>query len=481
MAVVTRGEGSQVRGQVRRRLSPMERWYWICDQISPLNVIARIHVAGVCAVADLERGSALLAQEHPLLRVAVAAAPDGSSPRFVAAQDARIPIRVVRSLQSDGDTVDRWEREVDEVELASPLDWRSGPLARIVDVVRVAPETADERHDLILTVSHVIADGTTALELLRRLVELAALPRPAAVAASLDPPALREPLPPPEAMLPKRVNGLPRAAHLVAWLIADAVAAAIARPRRLAPVVPVRPARRRTRLIRRELDATQVEALTSRCRREGVTVHSALAAALATAVASVEGTAKTRRVCVGSPVDFRAELVPPVGPRDAGAYVATVPSHIRLGQGIDLWPAARGASRDLRRRRRFHHHLALVSLLRLMSPRSVGQSARAVVAVDRMGPGNVCLSNIGRYDFPDRIGQWEISGAQFIAGVSVSGYLAATANTSHGTLNWNFAYVDGAVTRERAEQIADRAVQALLSSLASIGHTGTPSATETRG
>jgi hypothetical protein len=465
MAVTTRGEGIQVRGQVRRRLSPMERWYWICDQISPLNVIARAHVAGAYAAEDLERASAQLAQEHPLLRVAVAAEPDGSGSRFVAARDARIPIRTVRS---DGHDVDRWEREVGDVELVSSLDWRSGPLARIVDVAR-APGTADECHDLILTVSHVIADGTTALGLLRRLVELAAI----GGSAAGEP---RGPLPPPEAMLPKRVNGLPRAAHLVAWVIADAIVAAIARPRRLRPVVPVPPDRRRTRLIRRELDAEQLEELTSRCRREGVTVHSALVAAMAIAVATVG--AGTRRMCVGSPVDFRAELIPPVGTRDAGAYVATVPSYIRVGPDIDLWTAARGTARDLRRRKRFRHHLALVSLLRLMSPRSVGESARAVAAVDRMGPGNVCLSNLGRYDFPDRIGRWEISGAQFIAGISISGCLVATVNTSHAALHWNFTYVDGAVTRERAEQIADLAVRALLSSLR---HTGTPAGTGTRG
>lgn len=215
----------------------MERWYWICDQISPLNVIARVHIAGTCEPEDLERASAMLAQEHPLLRVAIAAEPDGSHPRFVAAKRPRIPIRTVRpdehcSYQEKAHPEKaHWEMEVDGVELASSLDWRSGPLARIVDIAH-APGTADERHDLILTMSHVIADGTTALELLRRLVELA---------AASERPAPREPLPPPEAMLPKRVNGVPRMAHLIASVVADQIATAIARPQRLVPVMPVAP------------------------------------------------------------------------------------------------------------------------------------------------------------------------------------------------------------------------------------------------
>ncbi|MGW7489003.1 phthiocerol/phthiodiolone dimycocerosyl transferase family protein [Streptomyces sp. NPDC054786] len=451
-------------GQIRRPLSPMERWYWICDRISPLNVIARVQVTGAVSGEALARAGALLAAEHPLLRVAVAAGPGDSRPCFVAAKDTRIPVRTVRCDEPDPQ---RWEREVDEVELVTSLDWREGPLARIVDVAQGTPGAAGECHDLILTVSHVIADGTTLMELLRRLVELAAV---SATSPAVDAPRPRRPLPPPEALLPRRINGAPRTVHLVAWLVADRIAGALARPRRLWPATPVPPALRRTRLIRHELDAAQLDALVRRCRLEGVTVHSALAAAMALAVSGTAGPAgRGARVTVGSPVDFRADLVPPVGTRDAGAYVATVPSHIKVGAAGGLWAVARGAHRDLRRRKRLHQHLALVSLLRFMAPRSVRRSARVLALVDRSGPGNTCLSNIGRYGFPDRAGRWELSGAQFVAGISVSGYLVATVNTSHGSLHWNFTHIDGAVPRDRAERIAHRAVRALMSGLGPAG------------
>ncbi|MEH0971252.1 hypothetical protein V6U77_08990 [Micromonospora sp. CPCC 205546] len=450
-------------GEVRRPLSPMERWYWVCDQVSPLNVVARVRVAGAYPEEDLVRAGASLAREHPLLRVAIAAGPDGADPCFVPARQAGIPVRTVRADPADGR---RWEREVDDVELATPVDWRSGPLARIVDVGH-AVGTDQEHHDLVLTASHVIADGTTALELLRRLVELTAggAPRP------------RRPLPAPEALLPRRVAGLPRAAHLVAAVLADGAVTAVARPRRLTPQTPVPVDRRRSRLLRRELTADQLDALVSRCSREGVTVHTALAAAMAAGVAEVASPGWTGRICVGSPVDFRTELHPPVTREDAGAYVATVPSYVRVGPSVDLWTAARGASRDLRRRRRWRQHLALVSLLRRMSPPSVARSARAVAVVDRMGPGNVCLSNLGRVDLPDRVGGWGLSGAQFVAGISVSGQVVAAVNTSHGKLHWNFTYIDGAVSPERAGQIADAAVRALLSGL----HDATPAGTATKG
>lgn len=247
------------------------------------------------------------------------------------------------------------------------------------------------------------------------------------------------------------INGLPRAAHLLASAVADQIVTALARPRRLVPIVPIPPNQRKTRLIHRELPTEQLAELTANCRREGVTVHSALLAAMAITLAGPA----PRTLTIGSPVDFRADLVPSVDEQEAGAYVATVPSHLKVTPDADLWSIARAAGQDLRRRRRLHQHLALVSLLRLMSPPSLATSKRAVAMVDRMGPGNICLSNLGRFDFPDRIGSWRVSGAQFVAGISVSGYLVAAVNTSHGALYCNFTYIDGALTSQRAERIAE--------------------------
>lgn len=457
--------------EIRRPLSPMERWYWICNQISPLNVIVRVHVVGSWAPEDIVWAGARLADEHPLLRVAVAADPDGSHPRFVAARDLGIPVRTVRCDES---AANLWEREVDEVELVTSFDWREGPLARIVDVAQGPEGTERESHDLILTAAHLIADATAVFELLRRLVELAASRAATTVTVAdmaLSAPRPREPLPPPEALLPKWINGVPRAAHLIALLIVDRIASALARPVPLAPTVPVPPADRRTRLTRQELDAAQVAKLITRCRQEKVTVHSALAAAMAlaasdsTANGAIAGRQRRRAtMTIGTPVDFRAELVLPVGRQDAGAYVAAVPVYVPVGPAADLWAAARGAFRDLRWRKRFRHHLALVSMLRFMSPPSVGRSARAVALIGQVGP-KICLSNIGHYDFPGRIGPWELSGAQFVSGISLNGYLTATVNTSHGALHWNFTFIEGALPRERAEQIARQAVRILLSGL----------------
>ncbi|MBL1074539.1 hypothetical protein JK358_09030 [Nocardia sp. 2] len=446
--------------EVHRPLSPMERWYWIADQISPLNVIARVRVSGAVTTAALEAAAADLTAEHPLLRVSIAADSDGKNPEFVPVYSAEIPVRTVTPAAAD---TEAWEHEVDITELGTSLDWRTRPLARIVDVVHRAGEPG-EYHDLILTVSHVVADGTTALALLRDLVDYAAAHTAGSMTPDTEPAAYgvvrRLPLPAPEDMLPSRFRGMRGLLRAVGTAIVDQVVAAAARPHRLLPEVAVDPHDRRTRLWHRELSGEQLEALVQRCRAEGVTVHGALTAAMALALGNIVAPGDSGRIGIGSPVDFRTELRPVVGPDDAGAYVCTVPSFPRFG-AVDLWEVARDLNRELLRRKNFRQHLALVTLLRLATPDSVANSARTVALLDQRGPGNVCISNIGRYDFPERSGDWALSGAQFIAGISISGHFVATVNTSHGVLHWNFTYIEGTVSDARARQLADDSLEIL--------------------
>ena len=109
-----------MRTEVRRLLSPVERWYWIVDQVSPLNVIARVRLTGHVPEGVLERAAADLAAEYPLLRVAIRANADGTRPAFASSSQS-IPARTVQ-----GDDTE-WERQVDQCELRTSVDWRNGP------------------------------------------------------------------------------------------------------------------------------------------------------------------------------------------------------------------------------------------------------------------------------------------------------------------------------------------------------------------
>ncbi|MFJ8490482.1 FAD-dependent monooxygenase [Streptomyces sp. NPDC094038] len=445
---------------LRRELSPLERLYWIADRTSPLNVIAHARVHGNLSPALHRRALDTLQLRHPLLRVAVTDDGTGTHPAFVPLDGQQIPLRYVQVPPDDPTPDTRWEHEVNEHELVAGLDWRTGPLVRAA-VITGSDETANV-HDLLLTASHIIADGKTCLSLVREWIELAAqLDQGTLVQATP-----RRVLPATDDLLPRRFQGSAGVAEFRAMMRRERRAARRRPAQRVVPSRRIPFDQRRTQMLHRSLPATQVDLLVRTAKRHGTTVHGVLAAALVTAVARDAEAATIAHFSIGSPVDFRGDLEPPVSPDEVGTYVATVPSRVRYEPDGPLWPMARAISQDLVRRRRRQEHLATISLPRWAGPKSLADSESFMRFMDEEGPINLCLSNVGRYEFPDRVGSWRVGDAQFLTGVSVMGAIVATTTTSHEQLAWNFSYVDDLVPASRAQRIADDAVRTVLSVLA---------------
>lgn len=441
------------QADLSRALSPAERWYWIIDQLSTLNVCARVRIEGSLSTEALLEARVALQARHPLLRLAISEESPGAGPRFVPT-DNPIPLRQVSLTQTE-DT--RWVREVDDRELAESIDWRSGPLARAVVISQPG-----QVHDLVITVPHCIADGTTALALLRQWVLLAAEP-PAPDLSVADGPV---PLPV-EALFPERYREM-------SGVLPDKDSAGGDEPDTAQPGVVGRlepdhfvPFHlRRTRLLHRFLGSDALENLTLACKREGVTLHGVLAAAMACAVARDAGAPPPTHFAVGSPVAFRDELDRPVSEDEAGCYVSAVHSVVAY-EPDDLWSMARFINRDITERRERGEQYSVFSLLAHQGPAGVADSEPFVQYIEEHGSFNFFASNIGRFDFPSTLGAWQLSGAQFVGGISVVGYFASSVSTSHGRLSWNFTYIDEAISRERAERLVDDSVGTVLAAAAS--------------
>jgi len=429
-----------------RALSPAERWYCIIDQLSTLNVCARVRVEGAVSTDALLGGLRALQARQPLLRLAIATEPSGIGPRFVPTSKP-IPLREVGVARLEEE---RWAQEIDAHEFAESIDWRTGPLARAV-VIR----QPDEINDLILSVPHYISDGTTALALLRQWVLLAAEPGAADAADTSE-----TPIPAPvEDLFPERHRTT--AGALPDREAADPTPDESTEAGRLEPEYFVPFDQRRTRLLHRFLPADALADLTAACKREGVTLHGVLAAALASAVARDTEAAPGSHFAVGSPVSFRDELERPVSEDEVGCFVSAVHSVVAY-QPDDLWSMARFVNRDLAERRERGDQYPVFTLLATQGPAGIVDSEPLVRYIEEHGSFNFFISNIGRFDFPAAVGGWQLSGAQFVGGISVVGYLASSVATSHGQLSWNFTHIADAVSRERAERIADDSVKTVL-------------------
>ncbi|MFD8551701.1 hypothetical protein ACFV08_08865 [Streptomyces fradiae] len=156
--------------EVRRELSPLERWYWIADRIAPLNVVGRVRLHGPVTGAALRSALTALQARHPLLRVAIEPGGPGEEPRFTPVDDRPIPLD--HRVLDDPAAGDAWQRVIDRELVNGRVDWRAGPLATATVLTSPGPDGGT--HDLILSLLHVIADGTTVISLLRQWAELAA-------------------------------------------------------------------------------------------------------------------------------------------------------------------------------------------------------------------------------------------------------------------------------------------------------------------
>jgi Condensation domain len=429
--------------EISRPLSAVERWYWVSDQYSPLNVISRVQIHGALSVDALRRGLDALQARHPLLRTAIHHE-GGREPRWVPTTRA-IPLRRVERTDEE-----HWLREINQVELVERVEPALGPLIRVTLLAG-----RDGVHDLLIVVPHIIADGTTVLSLAQQLLTLA-LESDAAL------PPLRT-RPPTEELRPAPFTGSEGQARLAEQNERDQQILAAHRPGRVEASAMVPLERRRTQLRHRELGAEQLDVVARLAKAHGTTVHGAVTAALVLAAARDAGRS-AGSFAIGSPIDFRGELSPPVQPDEVGTYVATVPSIVDIG--LPFWDLARAITSDLAERKARGYHFNLVTLVVGAAPTSVADARPFLQFMEAEGPINLCSSNIGRYAFPERIGACRLSDAQFLTGISVNGYFVATINTSHGRLFWNFTFIDEVIPAERAERIIASCVTSLLMAIA---------------
>ncbi|MFE5476367.1 FAD-dependent monooxygenase [Nocardia sp. NPDC056541] len=419
-----------------RPLSTLERWHWTVDQVAPLHIVSRVRVTGDLDADTVRAGLAALTRRHPMLHAEVRS-DDGRNPRFVPVAIQSIPLREVIS--------EDWVAEVD-AELRTRFE-AEAPLLRAT-LITVGPDV----HDLVLTSTYTIADAVTVLSFARQVLELAA-ETGGWVAEVPAPPA-------PEALFPRPFQGWRGKRKAIARLAADGVRDLRVKPVRVSAGTEVAPTQRFTKLTRRVVDGTQYQALLDGCATRDVPLSGLVAAALARAAGNDAG-APRAHFPVGVSVLFREQLERPLDATHTGAYQAMIALPTPAGQ--PLWQTATDFATDFASRIEQRQHLANLGGIGFMLPKTPAQPDKVVGLLDARGPGNLCLTFVDTRDFPARIGNWEVSGAEVVSGMSISGLMMLTVGHGTDALSLNLGYIDGLLSPERADALIDTVVDALLS------------------
>jgi NRPS condensation-like uncharacterized protein len=439
---------------VERKLSPSEKFWWVLDQECRSNFVMHARVTGTIDESLLRQSLDAVQARHPILRVRIER--DGWNSLYFRTNGVQgIPLRIVEKPS------DAWIQEAEQ-ELHEEVTVQKGPLVRC-KLIRHAPED----HTILITFHHAIGDALSGSYLIRDLFH----------AMTLVCDGKKCKLTPLE---PKREMN----AYFPAWArglrgrwgnmkFAGRMFGKVLRHGR--PALPrfdqkAPPKKRKARIIAHELDPDFVDQLHRRAREEDTTLHGALLAAQILAIAHDRQDAKERPYFIGSAVNLRKRLIPPVG-EDVGFFV-TIGASVNVAKSdTDFWALAKAVRESLwecvERGEPFVYVVQHKDLSRITALFGLGSLGRFLYA--RAGAsvtfGGLSFSNIGKVDIENCLGPFTIENLGFAASPSSLSPMIVCATTIKNRSTWNFVGMEPLLSKEHLEKIADKAMEILLNAL----------------
>jgi hypothetical protein len=207
----------------------------------------------------------------------------------------------------------------------------------------------------------------------------------------------------------------------------------------------------RSHLLHRFMPRVVAEMLRSRTRAEGVSVQSALGAALLAAGRDEILAGSGTTLPLVTAVTLRRRL-PTMIDKHVGLFSSGVRTAHRVDQSTNFWRLAREIQRDVEVCIREQEDVAAFLLQR--------EAVREYMAA-RAG-GFAWLSNLGALDFP-RVAGGRVRAAHAAAAMHAYGPIVlAPPSTAGEQFSWNFIHPDPAVTPEVADAFSRRTVEHLI-------------------
>lgn len=419
-----------------RALSPIEAGIWKLDLGAPLNFTTVARISGPLTADAVRAALPALRARHGHLRSRITG---DATPEFTADDVPPLSLHVV----PEGD----WVKELDR-EINAPFD-RKGPLARFVLV------GADR---LLVTLHHSVGDGMSGVYLVRDLL-LAAAQALAGQSPALPEAALAQSV---DAGVPPAARGLRALGNHLRFALRELVTF-------LRAGFPLKVRRdqqrfahsRRARVIPQQLEPGVAEQLAARARAEQTTVHGALSAALILGILADAQRARAS-ISFGTPVNLRAQLVPPVG-EQLGFYVSMMLMRDVVRADTPFWELARRVRRRLEQGIAQGQHLSILSLLPWVFGVFTGSAnpRRMLERFERAAPSTSGLTNLGRLTVQTDYGPLRLEECHFAACPSALGDFLSTATSLHGRICWNFIWPDPVLTEAHAAALVTGIVERL--------------------
>ena len=431
----------------QRPLSAMEEGIYRTDLGAPLNFTTNARITGPLTAEILRAALPAVRDRHVHLRARIERDQAGH-PCFRHDDVPPLQLRVA----PDGD----WVKELDD-ELNLPFD-AQGPLARFV-LVPLGPAESY----VLATIHHSVGDGMSGVFLMRDLTDACAqvlagqTPKLAdlAEAVSVD------------AGLPPAARGIRAWSHHARFILRELwMLLTTGKPLKVRRDQPRYAHSRRARVIPHQLDAALTERLSARARAEKTTVHGALSAAMLLGTLA-DANLPHAAVTFGTPVNLRAQLVPPVG-EQVGFYVSMTLFRGRVTRDTPFWALARAVRSQVERTIARGDQLAVLDFLpRVMRLIGVARLAprKLLERFEDAAPSTTGLTNLGRLTIQTVHGPLKIEDCHFAASPSALGDFLSTATSLNGRLFWNFVWPDPVLTAPHAQRLVAAIIERLIRSV----------------
>ncbi|HWE68375.1 MAG TPA: hypothetical protein VG298_17180 [Acidimicrobiales bacterium] len=293
---------------VLREVDPAERYYWLLDQLAPMNIAAIAELDRRLDPSEVAAALAAVQRQHPFLRARIEVVDDQLSV-VEAAGEIVLSVTSVADVEGSG-SGSGWLAEV-EAELDRPFAPAPSPLARCL-YCPVDGIDGEERSVLVVVVHHALADGRAAVAALQhvlRRIEEGGQWTSSPVTADL-PPALHE-------RFPAEFRSAKGALGVLGAVREerdgqDSAASFPFHAREVAGQV--------SRLDRLIVQPEAARAMHDQARSADATINGVLAAAVLESTAALFEPSGDRMLNLATPTDLRQRVEPPL-PAD-GVFMA---------------------------------------------------------------------------------------------------------------------------------------------------------------
>ena len=454
--------------KTQRPLNVNERLLWSIDQNVPLSFVMIAHLTGRLNKTVLKQALNIVRGREPALKCEIKFKKD--KPVYDRNWLSDIPLKIETRKDSD-----RW-LTIAEEEMQEPLKQKRKPLVRVRHLV----SPGNDESDLLITFSHVIADATSGVIFVKKLLSTANALRKYQGENFLTKPLLfmhkllnflEHPVHTFSSVMLKR--RLPAPVDLLKDKTGSPMTKADSDPDNREPVTlpldrEVPATERKNRVIHKMLTKKEAKKILSRCRKEKTTVHGTICAALLQALVmdikennrKNNGEVKNGPLKIGclTPVNIRRHLSMDVGD-NMGNFISNAVHFQLIDDKVPLWEAAGNVKKALQEELDSGNDIkGLINWGKNTSPENVLKD------IDKLNIP-AAVTNLGFLDIDEQFGSLTLNNLHFTVSMNPTVPIGIAVTSFHGPITLNFIYLEPCLKKERAENIVENTMKRLLNVL----------------